>query len=182
MMASLAALPPALPASSESTNGDGDVARLTHAVLSCDELIAVVGSPAAGAVATFVGTTRDNFEGKRVLRLEYEAYDAMAVSEMLKVCVRTREKWAGLTRLAVAHRLGLVPVGEASVIIAVSSPHRRDALEAVHFAIDELKRTVPIFKKEVYGDDAGGEAGAAWKENKQVAADAEGGGVESSPS
>ena len=84
--------------------------------------------------------------------------------EMAKICRELREKWPDVTKIAMAHRTGLCPVQEASVIIAVSSPHRKDALEAAHFAIDTLKATVPIWKKEFYAA-AGGEG--AWKENKE---------------
>jgi molybdopterin synthase catalytic subunit len=94
-----------------------------------------------------------------VLRLEYEGYVPMAVKQLNELVDKCRRKWDSLMGVAIYHRLGLVPVGEESVLIAVSSPHRRDALEAVHWLIDELKRTVPIWKKEVYED------GSMWKAN-----------------
>ena len=85
----------------------------------------------------------------------------MAEREMLAICQRMRERWP-LRHVAIAHRIGVVPIGEASVEIAVSSAHRREALEAVQFAIDDLKAHVPIWKKEIYEGDA-----AAWKENAE---------------
>jgi len=85
----------------------------------------------------------------------------MAEKEMQGICAKIRERWA-VRHIAMAHRTGVVPIGEASVEIAVSSAHRREALESVHFAIDELKARVPIWKKEVYEGDA-----AAWKQNAE---------------
>jgi len=111
-------------------------------------------------VLSFTGTTRDNFHGKKVVRLEYEAYNPMAEKELRKVCAEARRRWK-LTRLAIVHRVGVVPIGETSVAIAVSSVHRKDSLEAVCFCIDTLKETVPIWKKEVY------ENGEEWKENAE---------------
>jgi molybdopterin synthase catalytic subunit len=108
-------------------------------------------------------TVRDNFEDKEVTRLEYEAYEDMALKEMEKLCVATRTQHPAITHVVVHHRLGIVPVGEASVIIAVSSPHRREAIEACHYTIDTLKATVPIWKKELYA-----EGEAAWKANKEA--------------
>jgi molybdopterin synthase catalytic subunit len=122
---------------------------------------AAAGSDAAGAISLFIGTTRDNFEGKRVVTLEYEAYVPMAESEMRKLCVTTREKFPGVLAVVIHHRLGRVPVAEASVVIAVSSPHRKIAINACHFTIDKLKATVPIWKREMYED------GSTWKENTE---------------
>ena len=119
-----------------------------------------VGSPRAGAVATFSGTTRDNFEGKQVVRLEYECYEEMAMKEMRKICQEIRKRWK-VERVSITHRLGLCPVGEASVVIAVSSAHRAEALEGVSFAINTLKAKVPIWKKEVYA----GRDEPSWKQN-----------------
>ncbi|KAK7316591.1 hypothetical protein RJT34_00169 [Clitoria ternatea] len=119
-----------------------------------------VSAPQAGAIATFSGTTRDTFEGKTVLELRYEAYVPMAIRCMKSICSSARESW-NLHSVAVAHRIGTVPVGETSVFIAVSSVHRVDALEACRFLIDEIKATVPIWKKEVYSN------GEVWKENSE---------------
>ncbi|KAJ0173474.1 hypothetical protein K1T71_010623 [Dendrolimus kikuchii] len=113
-----------------------------------------------GAVSIFVGTTRDNFEGKKVLRLEYEAYEPMALKAMKIICDDVRKKWPAVHSIAMYHRLGNVPCREASVVIAVSSPHRRESLDAVSYCIDQLKAVVPIWKKEVYEGEA-----PVWKEN-----------------
>jgi len=119
-----------------------------------------VADPGAGAIATFTGVTRDNFQGKIVRHLEYEAYVPMAEKVMQGICQQAGSRW-GITKMALAHRIGHCGVGEPSVIIAASSPHRRDALEAVHWAIDELKASVPIWKKEFF------EGGEVWKENAE---------------
>lgn len=120
----------------------------------------LVRSPAAGAIATFIGTTRDTFEDKQVLELRYEAYVPMALKQLRAICSAARNRWK-LMSLAVAHRLGVVLVGEESVFVAVSSVHRRDALEACEYIIDEIKGSVPIWKKEVYTN------GEVWKENSE---------------
>lgn len=119
-----------------------------------------VSAPQAGAIATFAGTTRDTFEGKTVLELRYEAYVPMAIRCINMICSSARASW-NLHSIAVAHRIGTVPVGETSVFIAVSSVHRADALEACRFFIDEIKAKVPIWKKEVYSN------GEVWKENSE---------------
>lgn len=139
-----------------------DFVKITESQLSIEEATKQVTSPSSGAISTFIGTTRDNFNGKKVVRLEYEAYTGMAEQELRKICKEVREKWSSIEHIAVYHRLGLVPITEASVIIAVSSPHRRESLEAVHFAIDTLKAKVPIWKKEVYEGDE-----PQWKENSE---------------
>jgi len=134
---------------------------ITADPLSVDEARKLVTSPSAGAISMFIGTTRDNFENKAVIRLEYEAYEPMAVREIKKICETIRGKW-NVVHICVMHRLGLVAVTEASVVIAISSAHRKDSLEAVQYAIDLLKTTVPIWKKEMYenGD-------CSWKENTE---------------
>ncbi|PXF48339.1 Molybdopterin synthase catalytic subunit [Gracilariopsis chorda] len=140
---------------------EDNVIVLTEEPLSVDSAMAAVSRDCAGGVSLFVGTTRDNFEGKTVVRLEYEAYHSMAIKEMRSLCDTARSKWPQITAIAIMHRLGVVPVREASVIIAVSSPHRIDAIEACHSLIDELKARVPIWKKEVY------QQGSQWKANKE---------------
>ncbi|KAG8456640.1 hypothetical protein GDO86_002426 [Hymenochirus boettgeri] len=124
-----------------------DFIKITHEKLSADEVCQLVSSPFCGAVSLFIGTTRNTFEGKKVVRLEYESYIPMAEMEIKKILKDIREKWPNVKHLAVHHRLGLVPVTEASVAIAVSSPHRSDSLDAVKYCINTLKATVPIWKK-----------------------------------
>ncbi|XP_021035824.1 molybdopterin synthase catalytic subunit isoform X2 [Mus caroli] len=123
-----------------------DIIQFTAEKLSVGEVSQLVVSPLCGAVSLFVGTTRNNFEGKKVISLEYEAYVPMAENEIRKICNDIRQKWP-VRHIAVFHRLGLVPVSEASTVIAVSSAHRAASLEAVSYAIDSLKAKVPIWKK-----------------------------------
>jgi molybdopterin synthase catalytic subunit len=94
------------------------------------------------------------------VQLEYEAYDAMVQKECVKICNEARSKWPQILHICMHHRIGIVPAGETSIIIAVSSPHRRDALDGVEWLLDELKLKAPIWKKEVYSD------GSTWKDNK----------------
>ena len=119
-----------------------------------------VVQPDCGAVASFIGTTRDNFNHKEVLCLEYEAYEPMALKEMEKICVFLHAEYS-VTRVSMSHRVGRVNVSEPSVVIFVSSSHRQQALEAVSKAIDMVKETVPIWKKEWYKD------GSVWKGSAQ---------------
>ncbi|OPJ87152.1 molybdopterin synthase catalytic subunit [Patagioenas fasciata monilis] len=126
-----------------------------------NEVSELVVSPSCGAVSLFIGITRNNFEGKKVIHLEYEAYISMAETEIKKICRNIRQKWPSVKHIAVHHRLGVVPITEASVIIAVSSPHRAESLEAVMYCINTLKASVPIWKKEIYEDEY------SWKENKE---------------
>ncbi|KAK6138266.1 hypothetical protein DH2020_028013 [Rehmannia glutinosa] len=128
--------------------------------IDMNKYISYVQSPHCGAIATFAGTTRDTFDGKEVLELRYEAYVPMAIRCINSICSSARSSW-NLYAIAVAHRLGPVPVGETSVLIAISSVHRADALDACKFMIDEVKASVPIWKKEVYTN------GEVWKENSE---------------
>ncbi|XP_051846602.1 molybdopterin synthase catalytic subunit [Antechinus flavipes] len=138
-----------------------DIIKFTAEKLSVDEVSQLVVSPVCGAVSLFVGTTRNNFEGKKVISLEYEAYMPMAETEVRKICSAVRQQWP-VRHIAVYHRLGLVPVTEASVVIAVSSAHRAASLEAVKYVIDTLKAKVPIWKKEIYEEET-----SSWKRNKE---------------
>lgn len=108
---------------------------------------AAVTQPGTGATVTFIGTTRDHNEGRRVIQLEYEAYADMALAEMRKIGDAAKQQWP-IEKVAIVHRIGVVPLGEASVVIAVSAGHRHAAFAACHFAIDRLKEVVPIWKKE----------------------------------
>jgi len=100
----------------------------------------------------------------KVVKLEYEAYDEMAKKIMSKICDDVRLHWPDVQNMCIYHRLGEVPVKEASVVIAISSPHRQTSLEALPFALDQLKKSVPIFKREYYKDNEGS---SEWKENPE---------------
>lgn len=156
-----------------------DYVSLSYNVLDVAKLTAMAGDPTAGAISSFIGITRNNFQDKEVIHLSYEAYDEMALSEMLSLCSKVRQQWTSVTKIVIAHKLGDCPVGDMSVVIVVSSPHRVESLEACHFAIDELKKTIPIWKKEHYapssvsGDSdrsdstSTGDSSSAWKRNPE---------------
>lgn len=110
--------------------------------------------PEAGGVAVFLGVVRDNNAGRRVVALEYEAHVPMAEAKMKEIGETVHQRWPGVKRVAMLHRTGRLGIGEASVAIAVSAAHRREAIEACHFAIDRLKETVPIWKRELFEDGA----------------------------
>ena len=133
------------------SGGDHPLAELTVEPIDLGRLIARVADPGAGAIATFLGTVRNVARGREVLWLDYEAFDEMAVLELERVARRVTEE-NGCIRTAIAHRTGRLEVGEASVAVAVSAAHRAAALTACQQAIDTLKQTVPIWKKERYAD------------------------------
>lgn len=129
--------------------------------LNVAEIINLTVSPNCGAIATFVGITRDNFEKKKVVKLGYEAYEPMVLKAIDTICTNIRNQW-NVHHIAIYHRIGDVPVSKASVAIAISAPHRQDSIKAVEYAITALKSSVPIWKAEVYDN---GES--QWKENKE---------------
>ena len=115
---------------------------------ACEKAVA---SDAAGGTVVFIGTVRDQTKGKRVLRLDFESYEPMALKEMRKIAEAVSERWDAL-HVCIHHRVGSLSVGEIPVIIAVSTPHRKAAFEACEYAIDTLKESVPIWKKEFFED------------------------------
>jgi MoaE-MoaD fusion protein len=133
----------------------GGAFRLSDAPLALDAVVDEVRSDEAGAIATFTGTTRVHSRGRTVTHLEYEAYQGMAEEVMAQIADELKHRYE-LCEVAIHHRIGRVGIGETSVVIAVSAPHRQDALAACKDAIDSLKETVPLWKKEVY------EGGEEW--------------------
>jgi len=129
--------------------------RVTDKPIDLQDLVNYVSDPEAGAIATFIGTTRNNNEGRRVIALDYDGYVQMAEKELARIGDDAKTKWP-ICKMAIVHRLGPVQITEASVIIAVSAGHRDAAFAACRFAIEEIKKTVPIWKKEVY------EGGEIW--------------------
>ncbi len=115
------------------------------------EAVARVKGPGMGGIVSFVGAVRDHARGRSIRHLEYEAYPEMALREMEKISEEAARRWPG-TRVAIGHRAGHLEVGEIAVVIAAAAPHRGEAFEACRFAIDTLKQTVPIWKKEVATD------------------------------
>ena len=110
-----------------------------------------VKSTTSGAVITFLGTTREETAGKKVLYLEYEAYNPMAEEKLQEICDEIRQKW-NINEIAIGHRVGKLEIGEISLVVALSSPHRNEAFESCIYLVDRLKETVPIWKKEVFED------------------------------
>jgi molybdopterin synthase catalytic subunit/molybdopterin converting factor small subunit len=133
----------------------GGAFRLSEAPLSLDAAVDEVRDERAGAIATFLGTTRIQSRGRTVTYLQYEAYEGMAEAEMERIARELGDRH-DLCAIAIHHRVGRVDIGETSVVIAVSAPHRQAALTACREAIDTLKETVPLWKKEVY------EGGQEW--------------------
>jgi molybdopterin synthase catalytic subunit/molybdopterin converting factor small subunit len=133
----------------------GGAFRLTEDPIDVDAVVAEVADERAGAIATFLGTTRSVSRGRTVVHLDYEAYEGMAEQVMEELAATLKSKHE-LCEVAITHRVGRVGIGETSVAIAVSAPHRHAALAACQEAIDTLKETVPLWKKEVY------EGGEEW--------------------
>jgi molybdopterin synthase catalytic subunit/molybdopterin converting factor small subunit len=133
----------------------GGAFRVTDQPLSLEAVAAEVADERAGAVATFTGTVRRRSRSREVTRLEYEAYAEMAEDVMAQLAAELAQRYE-LCSVAIHHRVGTLGIGEASVVVAVSAPHRQDALAACREAIDALKETVPLWKKEVY------EGGEEW--------------------
>jgi len=138
------------------SGGEPELASITREPIDANEVAAKVSHPNHGAAIVFIGTTREYTHGQRTTLLEYEAYEPMALRTMNQIIDEIRECWNGAL-CALTHRLGTVGIGEASVVIAVSAPHRDAAYEASRYAIDRLKQIVPIWKKEVWED------GSEWK-------------------
>ena len=131
--------------------------RIVEGPIDVASVVGAVSGPQAGAVAVFVGTVRERTDGRRVLWLEYEAFEPMAFKEMREIALRL-DREHGPCTVAIEHRVGRLEIGEVSVAIAVASPHRRAALSACSEAIERLKKTVPIWKREYF------EGGSVWVE------------------
>ncbi len=126
---------------------DPSLIRVTADPLSVDEALAAVGDPGAGGTCVFVGTVRDHSDAGDVTGLRYEAWEELAIKRLQELAAELAEKWP-VKKVAILHRTGDLEVGEASVVIACSAPHRADAFEACRHAIERLKEDVPIWKKE----------------------------------
>ena len=133
--------------------------------LHIEDHISRVQSDDCGAISTFIGTVRNSFNGRQVLYLDYTAYEKMAIIEMNKIFAEAVSRWSRLKSISVEHRLGIVPAGQASIIIACSSPDRVSSLQAVPFLIESIKSKVPIWKKEVGADWFEWKANIEWRPN-----------------
>jgi len=153
----VAFLPPV--SGGQGADNNNDIFELVRELIQPRELLEKLKAPEDGAIVVFDGFVRNNFKGQRTLYLEYEAYETMALAKMREIGVQVREKFQ-IRHLAIIHRLGRLEIGETSVWIAVSSAHRNAAFDACRYAIDALKRAVPIWKKEFFA------GGAVWAEGE----------------
>ena len=128
-----------------------DMSYLTRTPISLDFLVAEVSSPACGGACLFLGTVRNGPDEQGVTAIEYSAYEEMVEAEFVRLLTDARARWPE-ARIAVRHRLGTIPVGEASIAIAAAAPHRAQAFEACRYVIEEVKRRVPVWKKELRVD------------------------------
>jgi molybdopterin synthase catalytic subunit len=129
--------------------------EITSEEISVDEVVSRLADPTTGAIITFIGVVRGETDGRAVRYLEYEAYPEMAEGTLRQIADEIRARWPSIWQVAIVHRTGRLQIGETSVVIALSAAHRPDVFEAVRYAIDRLKETAPIWKKEVWAD--GGE-------------------------
>ena len=123
--------------------------------LDAEAITATVRKDSNGAVVTFLGTTRDSTDGRKVLHLEYEAYRPMADEKLAEVANEMRQRWS-IEDVAIAHRIGRLEIGDVSLVVAVASPHRKEAFAACQYSVDRIKQIVPIWKKEFF------EGGEVW--------------------
>jgi molybdopterin synthase catalytic subunit len=136
--------------------------RITRDPLDPQPFVDHVRRDESGAVALFLGVVRNNSRGRRVLHLEYDAYPEMAEKKLRQVAEEMASRWP-ITDIAIAHRIGRLEIGETSLLVAVSSPHRREAFEACHQTVNRIKEVVPIWKKEVW------EGGETWIQGEKEA-------------
>jgi len=129
--------------------------EITDQPIDKNKIISAAESLEAGALNVFIGTVRAKTADKKVIRLEYECYKPMAVSEIEKIFEEASQRWP-ILKVAISHRIGILQLGDEAVVLAVSTPHRKESFEVCQFIIDTLKQTVPIWKKEVY------EGGEEW--------------------
>lgn len=130
--------------------------KVTDREIPVDEIVSRLSSPEIGGIATFVGIVRGIEEGERIFHLEYEAYPEMAEAELERICADVKERWKTIAGVVIVHRIGRVPVGETAVVIGIAAAHREELFDALRYAIDRVKESVPIWKKEF------GEKGERW--------------------
>jgi molybdopterin synthase catalytic subunit len=146
---------------SSSSSSSNYLIQVSETLPSHYEIQQFLTASNCGAISTFTGITRDNFAAKKVTALSYEGYIPMAIKELTNLCRDAHKKYPHVAKMVAVHILGDCPVGEASVVVGSSSPHRREAIACTEYLIDELKGRVPIWKKEIYeGDEQ-----SVWKEN-----------------
>ena len=143
-------------------SGGADLFCVTSQPLDAQSLVSLVRKDESGAVALFYGVVRNHSEGRAVERLEYEAHESMALRKLREVGDETKLRYPQTSEIGIWHRTGLLAIGETSLLVAVSSPHRKEAFEACHWAVDRVKEVVPIWKKEHW------QGGSAWVEGHPV--------------
>jgi molybdopterin converting factor subunit 1 len=159
--AEVALIPPVSGGAGNEGISDG-LFRVTYGVMNPDDLVRLVRRDEAGAVTLFYGDVRNHSEGRSVDRLEYEAHKSMALKKMQEVAAETKRRFPEICEVGVWHRIGTLEIGETSLLVAVSSPHRKDAFDACHWCVDRIKEVVPVWKKEHWSD------GSAWVEGHPV--------------
>jgi molybdopterin synthase catalytic subunit/molybdopterin converting factor small subunit len=132
-------------------SGGSPMCSLSETPIDVGSVVARVAGPGMGGIVTFIGAVRDNARGREIRHLEYESYPEMAEREMEKIAADASKRWPG-TRVAIAHRAGHLVIGDLAVVVVAAAPHRGEAFSACRYAIDTLKETVPIWKKEVATD------------------------------
>ncbi len=157
----IAFLPPVSGGSGPAAAAQEEICALVREPLRREQWLESFAAPSDGAVVVFEGVARNHSRGRSVLRLEYEAYEAMARRKMSALCAELRRRF-GVTRVVLVHRLGGIGIGETSILIGVTSPHRQASFDACRYAIDAFKRTVPIWKKEFFAEN-----GSAWAEGER---------------
>jgi molybdopterin synthase catalytic subunit len=146
-----------------SGGDDGSLFQLTEAVLDPQALVKLVERDDCGGLALFYGNVRNHNEGRGVARIEYEAHASMALRKLREAGAETRQRFPMIGAIGVWHRVGRLEIGETSLLVAVSAPHRKEAFEACHWAVDRVKEIVPIWKKEIWQ-----EGGGAWVDGHAV--------------
>lgn len=140
---------------------EGDRFAITFAPLDFNEVYGLADNPANGAIVIMSGMVRNQTKGQRVIALEYQAYEPMAIAVFKQIAAQIREQWADIQRVVIYHRTGRLAIGEISVLVAIGSPHRAEAFAACQYAIDTLKYNAPIWKKE-FIETADGQVEAFW--------------------
>ena len=140
--------------------GGSPVSRLTRSRIDVAEILNAMSDPGLGGTVVFLGSVRQGADDGPVTAIEYSAYDDMALAELERIIGEARERWAGC-RVEVQHRLGIIPAGEASIAVLAAAPHRAEAFEASRFVIEEIKKRLPIWKKEILQDGT-----AQWRGNR----------------
>ena len=125
--------------------------QITDLPIDSEAVINLVKTDDSGAINVFIGTVRNSTQNREVVKLEFEAYESMAVKELQKIADQVKARWP-VNEIAIHHRVGELAIGDIPVVIAVSTPHRKQGFEACEFAIDTLKLAVPIWKKEIFAD------------------------------